>query len=89
MSESVTLQIPDDVYETLKRLAREQGRSPEDAGAEWLSQAVRRAGEDPLDAVIGILATDVPGWADRHDEYLGATLAREAGGQADEAPQPQ
>lgn len=44
-------------------------------------QAALLYASDPLDDLIGTLETDVPGWGDRHDYYLGQALLEELRGE--------
>ena len=79
MSHTLTLEIPDGLYEVLKDVASKLGRTPEEMGAEWLARAVERVTDDPLFAFAGAIKSDVPDWADRHDYYIGQSLAEEMG----------
>lgn len=77
MSQTLVLEVPDDVFETLKSAADGQGQSPESAGAEWLAQMAKCMEEDPLDKWIGAFRSDMPGWSLRHHELLGDALLRD------------
>ncbi len=78
MSQTLVLEVPDDVFETLKAVAGERGQSPEAASIEWLAEMVRIARQDPLEEFIGALPSQFPDWAERHDDYLGRALAEES-----------
>jgi hypothetical protein len=74
MSHKLTLELPDEVYAPLAETAAQVGASPEQLAVEWLA-AQGRGVSDPIEPFIGAIRTDVPNWADRHDELLGAALA--------------
>ena len=70
--------VPSDPY--VGRAARPAGPAPAGSSARGLTGA----DEDPLEKLIGSVHSDMPGWADRHDEYLGRFLADELRGGATE-----
>lgn len=74
MSHKLTLDLPDEVYVPLAESAARAGASPERLAVEWLA-AHGRGAYDPVEPFIGAIRTDIPNWADRHDELLGAALA--------------
>lgn len=73
MRHTLVLEVPEEVFEPLARTADQSGRSPEEIAVSLLVAAVQFS-DDPVEKFIGILATNVGGWADQHDEYLGAGL---------------
>ena len=77
MERTITLEISDEIYEPLSRTAKEMGKTPEELATEWLLLALRHALNDPLEEFIGAFETQVPDWADQHDEYLGHALSKE------------
>jgi hypothetical protein len=77
MNHQLILQVPSTVFEPLARSARQVGKSPEEMAVEWLSSASREVNDDPIDGIIGCIASEVPDWADQHDQYLGRALADE------------
>ncbi len=74
MAHQLLLEVPEDVYESLLETAREEGQSPEVIAAQQLTAAVRGTEDDPLLKWIGALETDVVGWADEHDRYIGEAI---------------
>ena len=77
MSQTLTLEIPDDAYNVLSEIAQQEGKTPAEMGAEWLALAIEQIKNDPLEPFIGAIRTDVPDWAERHDHYLGEALKKE------------
>jgi hypothetical protein len=80
MSHTLTLDLPNEVYEPLSRKARQDGRKPEDVATEWLTAAVQRETADPLLQLAGTLEADVTDIGERHDHYIGEALAGELRG---------
>jgi len=74
MGHAITVDMPQEVYESLARTAQQTGQTPEELAARWLAAAVQQAASDPLERFIGSIPTNVPDWADRHDHYIGKTL---------------
>jgi hypothetical protein len=85
MSHQLTLDLPDEVYQPLLRRARETGQPLEALIRDCLARAVE-APSPPgrLRRWAGAFASDVPDAAERHDEYLGRSLADELAGGTDE-----
>jgi len=70
MTHTLQLEVPEEVYTSLVRRARQAGRPPEQLALEWLAQASQLAADDPLEKFIGALNSRGSDWADRHDHYL-------------------
>ena len=75
MSHAITLDLPEEVYEPLKRTAKDNGQSPEDLAVKWLTAAIQHLGDDPLEQFIGAFNSQEADWADEHDRHLGQSLA--------------
>lgn len=72
MERTLTLEMPEEVYESLRRKAEESGQPPESLAIELLAAAIQPRGEeDPLERFIGAVDGEGGEWADRHDDYLG------------------
>jgi hypothetical protein len=80
MSHVLTIHLPDEIYEPLRRSAEQEQRSPEEVAAEWLAAAVRTIDEDPVIKLLGTVECDLTDVADRHDYYIGESLMRELRG---------
>lgn len=80
MSQTLTLEIPDEVYRVLSEIAQQEGKTPAEMGAQWVALTVERIKSDPLEQFIGALPSDVPDWTERHDEYLGEELMKDMRG---------
>lgn len=76
MGRAMTLEVPESIYGPLAKVAEQQGRMPEQVALEWLMVALRTAANDPVENFIGAFTSDIPDWADRHDEYIGQSLAK-------------
>ncbi len=75
MSHTLTIEVPDNVYEPLQRTASQSGQSPEALVTQWVSLAVQQLTDDPLEQFIGALRGQSSNWADHHDQYLGKVVA--------------
>mgnify|MGYP000353690087 CR=1 FL=1 len=77
MTHKMLLDVPDDVYISLVETAREKGQSPEALATQRLTDAFRGeelAPPDPLRKWIGAIQSDVVGWADDHDRFIGESI---------------
>lgn len=75
MSHTLTIEVPDDLYEPLRKTASQHGQSPEALVTQWISLAVQQFTDDPLEQFIGALRSQNSDWANHHDQYLGKTVA--------------
>ncbi len=80
MSQTLTLEIPDDVFKVLLELSRQEGKTPAEMGAEWVTRTIENLNNDPLEKFIGGMPSAFPDWADRHDAHLGAKQMRDMSG---------
>lgn len=75
MAHTLSIEVPETLYDLLVKRAEEMGQPPETLAAEWLAAAAERtAQDDPLEPFIGAFDTGVSDWATRHDEYLGQAV---------------
>lgn len=74
MERTLTIEVPESIYDSLVKLAEQKGQTPEELAVEWLKLAIRMATEDPVENFIGAFASNIPDWADQHDTYIGQTL---------------
>ncbi len=79
MSHILTLNLPESVYEPLRKTAEQSGLSPEGLAVEWLSTTVQHLSSDPLEKFIGAFDSHVADWADQHDQHLGQATAETMG----------
>ncbi len=77
MTYSLTLEIPENIYQPLAEEAEAKGRRVEEVALERLANGKPKQIDDPLDEFVGAFRSDVPDWADNHDKYLGENLMRE------------
>lgn len=71
MGHTLTLDLPDHLYESLVETARQRGQSPEAVAAQWLMSAAHQSEGDPIEPFIGALDSGGSDWADAHDRYVG------------------
>jgi hypothetical protein len=74
MSQTLSIEIPNDIYQTVIQTANRLGQSPEAIVSQWIVTQHQTQPADPLYAFIGAFNSDIPDWTSRHDEYLGAAL---------------
>jgi hypothetical protein len=70
MEHTLLLEVPEDVYESLLKMADLAGKSPEALVVQWLAKVARSMADDPVEKFIGIFSSHIPDWADKHDKYL-------------------
>lgn len=75
MSYTLTLEVPQEVYESLLKTAEQAGQQPEHLAVQWLTQAVKQDTDDPIEQFIGAFNSQGSDWIERHDEYLGRNTA--------------
>lgn len=74
MEHTLTLKVPENIYQPLAEAAEQAGRTPEDLAREWLATAIRASVQDPVENFIGAFGSNIPDWADQHDKYIAQTL---------------
>jgi hypothetical protein len=71
MGHTLTLDVPEDVYQALIQQAEQTGQPPETVAVQLLATATQNRVDDPLEQFIGALRSHAADWADQHDAYLG------------------
>ncbi|MBC6418022.1 MAG: hypothetical protein GDA44_04125 [Prochloron sp. SP5CPC1] len=74
MSQVLTLQIPEEVYQPLVEIAQQRGQSPEEFAIQELIFSIQHFADDPLKPFIGSIQSNIPDWTENHDRYLGEKL---------------
>lgn len=74
MPATLTIDVPEEVLERLRRRSAEEGKTLEAFAAEHLAALVASRPSDPLLGWAGAFQSDVPDAAERHDHYLGQAL---------------
>jgi hypothetical protein len=74
MSKTLSIELPDEVYQSLLQTAQRSGQSPEAIVSQWIVNQHQTPAPDPLDSFIGGFNSEIPDWTSRHDELLGAAL---------------
>ena len=76
MGRKVLLDMPEKVYKSLAEAAEVTGQPPEEYMVEILTSVTQNGQEDPFEKHIGAYPTNIPGWGDRHDQYIGEAVLR-------------
>jgi hypothetical protein len=84
MSHPLTIDVPEEVFSYLNKLALQQCKTPETLAQELVSTAVQKLEEDPLLRWAGAIDSEISDVAERHDYYIGQALYRELRGNPDE-----
>src|SRR3989442_15078949 len=71
MGHTLTLDVPEDVYQSLIQQAEQTGQPPEAVAVQLLATATQHRVDDPLEQFIGAFRSQDADWADQHDAYLG------------------
>jgi hypothetical protein len=77
---TLTLEIPEQVYEPLAKAAEQSGRTPEEMALECLANVAARIQNDPIERFIGAFDSGVTDLGTRHDDYIGQSLLRDEQG---------
>ena len=72
---TLTLQLPDEIFEPLMREAQRFGSTPETIVTDWVASAVLAPPEDPLLKLLGCIDSNIADAAERHDDYIGSALS--------------
>jgi hypothetical protein len=71
MGHTLTLDVPEDVYQSLILQAKQTGQPPEAVAVQLLATATQHRVDDPLEQFIGAFRSHSTDWPDKHDTYLG------------------
>ena len=71
MGHTLTLDVPEDVYQSLIQQAKQTGQPLEAVAVQLLAAATQHRADDPLEQFIGAFRSHGADWADQHDAYLG------------------
>ncbi len=76
---TLTLELPDDIYEPLLHKAQRSASTPEALLTRWAIEAVQPVPDDPLLKLLGSIEGDVSDVSAKHDDYLGRSLLTDTG----------
>ena len=76
---TLTLELPDEIYQPLLHQARRIASTPEALLTQWAAHAVQIVSEDPLLKLLGSIDSDVSDVSGKHDEFLGHALQTDTG----------
>jgi hypothetical protein len=62
MTQTLTIQIPENLYVPLQTLAQQVGKTPEEFTLLWLTAAIQQFENDPVEAFIGSVDSGIPDW---------------------------
>ena len=79
MTQPLMIQIPESVFESLQQRAKQLGKTPELVAAECVVKSMDTS-DDPLMKWAGAIDSQPNDVAQRHDYYLGQSLAEELRG---------
>jgi hypothetical protein len=82
MPHLLTIDISEDVFLNLEKMASREGKTPEALAQELIARAMSPE-SDPLLKWIGAFDSRVPDAAERHDHFIGDSLAEELHGQGE------
>ena len=71
MSHILKLDVPSEIYESLRQIAERAGQSPEVVAVKWLAAVTSQVADDPVEDFIGAWRSNGFPWPDQHDAYLG------------------
>ncbi|KXB09010.1 hypothetical protein AKJ60_01235 [candidate division MSBL1 archaeon SCGC-AAA385M11] len=74
MSTTLTLEIPDQIYQPLQRKADQCGKTLDQILIECLGDIVKDELDDPLLKLAGAFASDITDSSGNHDFYIGQEL---------------
>ena len=76
MGQTLRLELPDNVFRSLKKEAEKRGQVPENLAVKLLVQVIGGS-DDPLESFFGTIDSNGLDWADNHDQYLAASKSRQ------------
>jgi hypothetical protein len=74
MAQTLTLDLPSLVYDTLTTAAKRAGRPVEEVASDWVEKIAVQATNDPLLQLAGAFESDIEDVAAQHDRFLGEQL---------------
>ncbi len=74
MEHTLTLEVPEKVYNLLRKSAEHIGQIPEVLAAKLLAEAAERLENDPLEEFVGAFHSSISDWPDHHDKYIGQSV---------------
>ena len=63
MGHTLTLDVPEDVYQSLMQQAKQTGQAPEALAVQLLAAATQHQVDDPLEQFIGAFSSHGADWA--------------------------
>ncbi|MGF1567356.1 MAG: hypothetical protein ACFCVD_04685 [Nodosilinea sp.] len=67
MTQTLTIQIPENLYIPLQTLAYQVGKTPEEFTLLWLTAVIQQFEDDPVEAFIGSVDSGMPDWTQENN----------------------
>ena len=80
MTHSLTLDLPEEIYQPLLKTAMTNGKKVEEVAVEVLASVKSNKVADPFERFIGSVKSDITDLAENHDKYIGENLAQDLNG---------
>jgi hypothetical protein len=74
MANTLTLEVPTNIYKILLEKASMAGKTPERVVLEWVETVVNKIDMDPLLNLAGVITSDKTDVSVHHDDYIGQEL---------------
>jgi hypothetical protein len=74
MAQTLTLDLPNTIYDTLTKTAKRAGLPVEEVATDWVERVAIQSVDDPLLQLAGALESDVEDVGTQHDKFLGAQV---------------
>ncbi len=81
MTHSLTLDLPEEIYQPLLNTAMQNGKRVEEIAVEVLASVRKTKVADPFEKFIGSIKSDITDLAENHDKYIGENLAKDLNGE--------
>lgn len=80
MTHSLTLDLPEEIYQSLLKTALTNGKKVEEVAVAVLASVKKKKVADPFERFIGSVRSDITDLAENHDKYIGENLAQDLNG---------
>lgn len=74
MAKTLTIEISDNIYASLIKVATQVGQTPEQVILHWIENRVDPATKDPLLALAGVFEAPMTDISEQHDDYIGTGI---------------
>ena len=74
MMKILEIQVSDNIYKSLTKVALQAGQTPEQVILHWIERSVDQSTKDPLLALAGAFEAPTTNISEQHDLYIGLGL---------------